>query len=129
MKLKGPKKALIEMKTLHTFLACVLCSKQQQTLSKQGLWSCSEPHSLESILWLRLSLGTPVVPLCNPASPTGAEQQEPSGEYGIVCGDSQVVPGTQCGDCHHGNHISPSYMSASEGRHCCPCQNPSFWKC
>lgn len=26
MKLKGPKKALIEMKTLHTFLACVLCS-------------------------------------------------------------------------------------------------------
>lgn len=31
-KLKGPKKALIEMKILHTFLACVLCSSSSRLL-------------------------------------------------------------------------------------------------
>lgn len=103
-----------------------VCSLQQQrTLSEQGLWSYSELRSLESILWLRLSLGRPVVNAVQPPEQS-SKSNEPSGEYGTVCGDSQVMPGTQCGDCHHGNHISPSHMSASEGRHCCPCQNPSF---
>lgn len=39
-----------------------VCSLQQQqwTLSEQGLWSYSELHSLESILWLRFSLRTAV---------------------------------------------------------------------
>ena len=44
-----------------------MCSLQQQrTLSEQGLWSYSELHSLESILWLRLSLGTPFVNAVQP---------------------------------------------------------------
>ncbi|KAL6078249.1 hypothetical protein STEG23_006506, partial [Scotinomys teguina] len=50
------------------------------------------------------------------------------GEYGVVCGDSQVMTGTQCGDCHHGNHIGPRHVSTSKGRPFCPFQIPNFGK-
>lgn len=66
--LKCPKKALVDIKPLHTFLTYVLCSKEQ-TPSEQGLLNHSELDSMGSAFYPRFSVGTASQMLQDNAAP------------------------------------------------------------